>query len=338
MSRSGRRSLPFLTLAAALLAFAPAAARAGYVSGNPDSRVSTTSSAGMTFSLGASLGVVEGTASEFAFYYPYGKKFKLSELTWDIKDVAMGGLHGTVGFGRRVRLNFGAWSALSEGSGRMIDRDWDYPDSYTLFLEPNGGNWTHESRHPDTSLDKAIIFDQSLSVLALQLGSFSLSGLVGYKHDTWRWSARGGTYTYSLYGFRDLSGSIAPGKQVIVYEQQYSIPYVGVSAGWARPAFQMQAHVLYGPAVTASDSDYHVLRDLLFEGHFSGGSYLGLGLKATWAFATHWYATFGLEYQSIPLITGDVTITGEMGRESYGGGGGMGMSAATLSLGAGYRF
>ena len=176
--------------------------------------------------------MVEGTATELAFDYPNGRKFKLSELTWDFKNVVMAGVHGSVGIGRRFRLDLGVRSALTAGSGMMVDRDWDYPDSVSASLEPNDSNWTDESRHPDTSLDQGTILDLNLSVLALQTGPFSLRGIVGYKNDTWKWSARGGTYIYSTeyYGSRDATGSFPAGVEVISYEQRYSIPYFGVGA------------------------------------------------------------------------------------------------------------
>ena len=77
---------------------------------------------------------------------------------------------------------------------------------------------------------------------------------------------------------------------------------------------------------------------MLFEGDFAGGTYVGLGLNATWAFTRHWSATLGVEYQSISEITGDVTVSGEEGHGQFPGGGGIGMSASLFSLGAGYRF
>jgi len=336
--RSCRSPIPFVALAVALVVFAPAIARAMHASGLTDPGALQTTGAGVSFSLGTSIGLVEGTATELAISYPNGRKFKLSELTWDIKDVVMAGVYGSVGLGRRFRLNLGVWSALIEGNGTMVDRDWDYSESDSAFLKPNDGNWTHESRHPDTSLDKGILVDLNLSVLALPAGPFSLRGIVGFKHDTWKWSARGGTYVYSFEGFRDITGSFPEGVQVITYEQQYSIPYIGVGASWTRSAFQLETHLLVSPVVFASDKDEHVLRAVTFEGEFSGGKYIGLGLNATWAFARHWATTLGVEYQKIPEITGDISIAGSEGSGLFRGGGGVAMSATSVILGAGYRF
>jgi len=340
MLRSRRFPMRSLTLAAALVAFAPAPARAMHATGQPGSGSLQTTAGGFSFALGTSVGLVEGTASELAFYYPppSGRKFKLSELTWDLKDVVMAGVQGSVGYSRWLRLNLGLWSALNEGNGAMVDRDWAYAPSVAAFLEPNDQNWTHESQHPDTSLDKGIIVDTNANLMALQAGPFSLHGILGLKYDTWEWSARGGTYVYSSEGFRDTTGAFPAGQKVISYEQQYLIPYLGVGANLTWPGFQVESHLLYGPAVSASDSDYHVLRDVHFEGAFSGGTYVGVGLDATWSFARHWSATLGVEYQSISEFTGDVTVSGGEGYGKFPGGGGIAMSATSFSLGAGYRF
>lgn len=340
MPRSRRFPVLRVVLAFVLVAFAAAAARAGSIPGQPDPGAPQGPGAGVSFSLAASVGLLEGTATELAFYYPYGRKFKLSELTWDLQDIVMAGVNGSVDIGRRFRINLAAASALSAGNGMMVDRDWNYSDVQSMFLEPSAHNWTDESRHPDTSLDTGINLDLNLSVLALQAGPFALRGLVGCKYDSWKWSARGGTYIYSTeyYGSRDRAGSFPAGEEVITYEQQYVIPYLGVGASWTKTAFQIESHLLFSGAVYARDTDYHVLRDVRFEGEFTGGSYLGLGLNATWAFARHWATTLGVEYRNIPEITGDVSVSGAEGSGFAGGGGGIAMSATSVTLSAGYRF
>jgi len=306
-----------------------------HATGQADPLPLQTAVAGVSFSLGASVGLVDGTAAERVFYYAYGKKIKISELTWDLKDIVMAGVHGSVGVGRRFRLNLGFWSALTAGNGMMVDLDWD-PN--TTFLKPSEQNWMSQSRHPDTSLDKGTVVDLNLSVLALQAGPFSLSGLVGYKNEVWNWSARGGSGVYSWSGFRTDAWVFPDGEEVIRYEQRYSIPYLGVGANWRKPAFRVEAHLLISPLVSAGDTDDHIVRGVHYEGDFSGGTYVGLGLNATWAFAANWSATCGVEYQSISEITGDVTISGDEGSGFYPGGGGVAMSATLVTLGAGYRF
>jgi plasminogen activator len=339
--RSPSLGARLLACAAALLATAtvlisdPAQA---FHASNPGGGSYLAQDGAVSFSLEASVGMASGTATELAFDYPLGSKYKRSELTWDLKDVWMGGVQSSVGYGRRVRLNLGYWAKFSDGSGGMVDRDWLYADAWTPYFTPSGSNWTDESRHPDTTVDKGSVLDVNLSVLALESGRFSLSGILGYKRDTWGWSSRGGTYVYSDESLRDTSGSFPAGATVITYEQEFTVPYLGVGAAWTLPAVRVEAHALLSGAVSATDTDHHVLRGQTFSGDFSGGSYIGLGLNAVWAFAPRWAATFGLEYQSIPEITGDVTSSGAEGEDRYGAGGGLSMEAVMASFGVGCRF
>jgi outer membrane protease len=324
---------------AALALLAPGPAGAATYAGQDDPGAIRTTVGGFSFSLGAAVGVVEGTATEAAFYYPIGRKFKLSELKWDLKDVVMGAVRGSVGYGR-FRLNLEVASALNDGDGQMVDRDWNYPDGVSAFLTPDDRNWTDESRHPDTSLDKRLVIDPSLSVLALQSGPFRVHGLIGFKSDTLKWSARGGTFVYSTesYASRDFVGAFNPNREVINYEQRFSIPYLGLAASWVRRSLQVETHLAFSPAVFASDIDNHDLRNVRFEGDFSWGTYLGVGVTAAWEFAPGWSALFGVEYQTIPEISGDVTITGAEGNAFLGDGGGIALQTLSLTVGAGYRF
>ena len=338
MQEAHRFRTLFLALAAALAACVPTSAQAMYASGAAIPWSHQPVGGGGALSLGASVGRVGGSASELVFVYPFGSKTTYSELTWDIKDVTVAGVEASVRLGARFRLNAGYWSAIDEGSGDMVDRDWLYTEEGFLVLAPGDDDWTDESRHPDTSVDEGTMFDVNLSFQALQAGSFSLLGIVGYKSDTWGWSSRGGTYVYTEESFRDTVGTFPEGEQIISYEQQYDIPYIGVGANWARPAFRVDARVLLSTLVSATDSDYHTYGARDYEGDFSGGTFVGFGLNAAWIFAPHWFATLGVEYQSISEMTGDVTITRPEGRFSYEDSGGVAMDATMVTLGAGFRF
>lgn len=337
--RSCRFRILLVALVAAFAAVAPAPARAMHASDPcPFDPGSLELACGTGFSLGVALGGVTGAGTELAYDYPLGRKTTLSELKWDLKSVAVAGAQASAGFGRRFRLNLGYWWAIDEGNGEMVDRDWLYSPAVSAILVPTGDNWTDESRHPDTTVDAGTMIDVNLTALALQSGPFSLRGIVGLKSDTWRWSARGGTYVYSSSDFRDTEGSFDSGEEVITYKQQFTIPYLGLGTSWKTPTLSVDAHALLSFAVSATDSDYHVLRDTLFEGDFARGTFLGLGLNATWSFAQHWSVTLGLEYQSIAEITGDVTITAPFAQGVSEVGGGIAMHSAMVTLGTGYRF
>lgn len=301
---------------------------------------------GASFSLDASVGWLGGTATELAFDYPRGEKFKISELTWDFSEVAVAGVQGSIGFGQRFVASFGAWRALDQGDGMMVDRDWMYSyaieKGYVDAADVTDEDWTHESRHPQTTLDDATLLDLNLAILAWRAGPFSVGGVVGYSADVWQWSARGGTYVYSVNAFRDRTGEFkgADGRnlRVIDYEQRWGLPYVGVTAAWQGAALQVEGHVLASTLVHATDTDYHVLRDTTFEGEFDGGRFFGFGFAASWNFPPRWRATLAAEYRIIDEITGEVTVIAPEGRAVYGGGGGVALEAAMVTLAAGYLF
>jgi len=285
---------------------------------------------GIAFSAEAELGSLGGTAYERV----YDGSFKLSQLDWDIKGVAAAGLRGSVGFARGFSVNLGLWAALTEGNGMMVDRDW------LLASADTDDEWTHESRHPDTSVDEATLVDLNVAWRALELGGAGISAILGYKSQTFKWTARGGTYIYSDLengGYRDQRGRF-PDRPVIEYEQKYTVPYVGVAVDGTWGALSVEGHLAVGPSASATDRDYHVLRDTLFEGDFSGGSYAELGVRGTYFFTPRFFASVGIEAQAYEEMRGDITITAPDAAGVSRDGGSVEIATAMLTLGAGLRF
>ena len=296
---------------------------------------------GVTFTLGASVGLVDGTAYE-RVYAPEVREFKVSELKWDIKDVVMAGFQGAVDYRGVFRVSLDYRSAMTDDGGEMVDRDW------LLRTSNSDDQWTHESRHPDTTVDSGSVFDASVDVRAYSAGSFSLRGILGYRLEEWEWSARGGTYTYTWDAnddgfitqdeYRAYRGSFPDGQLVITYRQEYKMPYLGLGCEGAWGPVRVQGRLLYSPWVSAEDHDYHALRDMTFDGTFSDGEWFGASLAGRWSFLPRWYATAGVEYQQYSEVIGDVTAYGSEGGGYLEDGGGMELETVTLQLGAGFRF
>jgi plasminogen activator len=224
----------------------------------------------------------------------------------------------------------------------MVDRDWLFSDAIVAGLigvdDIGDDDWTHESKHPDTTLEKGSMLDLNLAGDFWQAGSFTVSGILGYKTDSWKWSARGGTYTYSVNAFRDTLGVFPDDQEVIAYEQEYKIPYLGIGAAWSGETFAVDGRLLLSNWVSATDTDDHVLRSTIFEGDFSDGTFVGVGVGAVWNFAPRWFATAALDYQSISEMTGDVTMRSPQGTAVFKDGGGVAQDSLLLSLGAGLAF
>jgi outer membrane protease len=254
---------------------------------------------------------MNGTAFERVWVGDY----KMSELEWELDRLWMAGVQGTFGLMNRLRLNAGLWTALNEGDGRMVDRDWAYfsPSGRLTFSpDPSDDQWTHQSIHPDTSVDGAASFDVNLDLRVFTAGAVSFSGILGYRLDRFRWSSRGGDYVYSTaapFLLRDRIGSFPDGELVIEYEQRYDIPYFGAGLEGNFGRLLLQARLLYSPWAAAWDEDYHVLRDILFAGDFSGGGYLALGLSGSWKLRDSLLAALSFDYQKIDDFKGDVAIT-----------------------------
>ena len=152
---------------------APRGAAAFHAPGVPVAAASASAGA-LTFSVEGSAGALAGTAYERVYEYSGGEQYKISQLDWEIERVAVAGFQAGIDFGGRFSANFGFWTAVDEGSGSMVDRDWIYAPPWppgTALPRPwsvSDGDWTHESRHPQTDLEEAsIIGDTDLLGLSL---------------------------------------------------------------------------------------------------------------------------------------------------------------------------
>jgi outer membrane protease len=308
-NRAPRLYTAVVAFLSGIAVLAPAATRAAQ---GPEGQLGTVQgrAGAVSFSIGASVGAVGGEAYE-RVYAPQIRDFKVSELKWELQEIATLGVRGSLAFAGRYTLNFDYTAAVSEGNGEMVDRDW-----LTLGADSDE-EWTDESRHPDTTVDSGTMIDFNLAVRAFTRKTFSLSGIVGIKRDEWKWSSRGGDYTYSVDRnedgyispdeYRSYRGSFPEGQLVISYKQEYTIPYLGLGCAGQWGAFSAQGRILFSPWVSAEDRDNHELRNILFEGDFSGGTFFGLGFEASYAFTPRIFATFLVDYENISEITGDMT-------------------------------
>jgi len=138
-------------------------------------------------SLRVQTGYLTGTAHEIVYAGSYSENFN-SRLTWEIEELYMAGL----GFSVQkewVILHVDAWLKVVEGNGKMDDYDW----------MSTGPEWTDWSHHDDTSTTEAGMHDMNFEFIIPQLShnNFLLSVFLGYKYETFKWEARGGTYIYS---------------------------------------------------------------------------------------------------------------------------------------------
>ena len=133
------------------------------------------------------VGYLNGDSSELV-YGENGRK--LSELNWELDDVPMLNVGGSISPRSWLTISADFWTRLNRGSGTMDDYD---------FLAINYDGYTHWSHHDNTDLTQGFMFDLNAAFTFYTFEETSFSALVGYKYDTWEWEARGGNYFYSDY-------------------------------------------------------------------------------------------------------------------------------------------
>ncbi len=287
-------------------------------------------------SVQAQAGYADGEAHETVFdYFPDGSRYKVSELTWDIKGIFLGGGVATLTLFDRVHVNGGFWAPLNKGNGGMDDYDW--------LLYEKDSPWTDRS-HSEADVTRGRMWDVNGGVDVIKYKGLALKGLGGYKENFWRWEDRLQEYVYSSdpwnypAGFRDVRG---PGRDanVINYEQTFKIPYVGAGVDYTWQRLTVALYALWSQWVSATDRDEHLARSLVFEERFSNGDYFAAGGRVTYTFPVRVFVQAAVDYQTIDQIIGDVTVTDATGaREEFKDGAGIDNQLSVISLSVGYTY
>jgi plasminogen activator len=312
------------------LVLAPVAARAGFQAA---ALAGPKEGGRVPFAAQAGLGVLNGEAQEHVYDYegPGGRRRQLSRLDWDLKGIGMGGGSLSARVLPKLTLNGGLWLALTEGSGEMDDYDW---------LNVRSPDWTHYSLS-EVDVTAGYLLDLNATWDLVAWNGFTARVRAGYKQDGWTWEDRGVYLLYPEYGYvpQDLGGA-----NMINYEQQFRMPYLGASADWGAGSFTVSGYLTWSPVVAATDWDEHVARDLHFKETFEGGDMLGFGAEVRYDFAAGFFRgcflAAALDYQRVDLIIGDMEVrnivTGETGGDRDVAG--IENEYRVISLGGGVRF
>jgi outer membrane protease len=296
-----------------------------------ESELVASSNANFAISVRGTLGYLSGQARELVYDTDIAGDYTASELIWDIKNLIMVGGVVSANIFNKFSVNAGIWTSLINGSGGMDDYDWN-----TDIARPNMDDWTDHSYSDVDS--KATMFDINAVTRVIAWNGINFNAMMGYRSDSWTWNDSAQDFVYSEVSFRDYAGSFG-GLHVIDYKQNFSLPYIGVSAEGPIGPVNISVYALYSP-VRADDEDFHVLRGLLFKETFSNGTFFGLGLKGTYYVNPSTFISAAVDYQSIPEFTGDTEVadmmTGLMIK--YKDSAGIENTVTMFSVSAGYKF
>lgn len=203
-----------------------------------------------TVRINAGVGAVFLEGNEYVFNGPR----TLSHLIWQSRaPVLRGSIAIDVG---------GGFSVSAEGSGAMFGSS--YMEDYDWLIATDSfDNWTHRSQHPDTDLDHYWTGAATLGFDLVNDDTAVVRLHSGFKYTDVQWSSYGGSYIYSVNGFRDTVGSFAAGDPAIRYRQQLPEIFLGLDGEENYGNIRMGGLLRGGLSVFAQTRDNHWMRDLL---------------------------------------------------------------------------
>lgn len=248
-------------------------------------------------SLRIGTGYLTGTAHEIVNAGSFSENH-MSRLNWEIDELYMGGF----GFSFQkewVVLHGDVWISAKDGEGSLDDYDWVMEDR---------NDWSDWSHHDDTTVE-ATMYDLTAEFLIPYFTSdhFAISLFLGFKHDTFNWDARGGTYIYSTTTFRDTTGTFPGGQLGISYEQIYKTPYIGVGLRGVFSRFEFSGRFIASSLVSSEGDDIHHLRNLNITSDMDDGNMYSVDLSGSFAFTKNWIAQLAFTHTSYDDLKGNAT-------------------------------
>lgn len=221
-----------------------------------------------TLQLRAGVGAVFIGGDEYVF----ASDRTLSHLLWQSSAPVMRG-SVDVKLGNGISVSAGG-AVAGYGTSYMEDYDWLVPTN-------NFDDWTHRSQHPDTNLDHFFAGEVALGYDLVQLSDANVRMHAGFKYTDVAWSSYGGSYIYSVNGFRDRVGNFADGEPAIAYRQRLPELFVGVDGEEQYGKLRVGGLLRGGLTVMGNAIDNHWMRDLRIEDNFRVAPTFSAGVDAS---------------------------------------------------------
>lgn len=205
----------------------------------------------VTFS--GSFGLTSVRANELV----YDGKAKVSRLIWKSDAINTFNAAVSVDLPKDWYLDGHATMGLG-GDGYMADFDWGKP----------GKPWIDRSISPDTRLNHYFVGSIEFGRTLMSRDGTDIGLGTGFKYTDIKWTAWGGSYIYSVNGFRDARGEFDPNEKGISYRQAWPVPYLGINLSHRAGDWSFNGSLQGGLAVNGYDIDDHWVRKLRFYDYF----------------------------------------------------------------------
>ncbi len=250
-------------------------------------------------------GYVTRSSQELAFNVGHDPQFpyKISQLDWKIRDLWVMGVTAEFNFwDDSIHLSFDGWNKIHAAHSTMVDKDFFDPD------EPS--HVTDISWHPDTHLKAAYELEGELGYdffcFQRYCSQIKLGVMLGYKYFRLHWKAYGGRFSYNNGQF---NGEFPPGKLVIGFAEEFSIPYVGLQADWQwNDRLDILVFGKYTCVAYVKNSDFHALRHIRFVDRFCNANYWVAGVEARWNIWRWIDLDLRYNYEHLNTATGDTKV------------------------------
>ena len=278
------------------------------------------SSKNFSFRVGISNVLVNGEGKEYAYMpeeevveYADWVGEKISDLRWETKNAWLIGGDFSAAYKNRLTFNIGYWTKAASGSGTHTDDDWLIKLDDRMF----------QTRYSEgrSELDKGRVWDVNGRVDFLYLfeDSVHFYSIAGYKGENWKWEEHD---SYGIYFWEPLEGfegdtitSIAGIGEIwqssetgIIYEQEITIPYLGLGVVYGTNIVSVEAHAMYSRWVDIDVIDHHILRATKFKGNLEDGEYWVVGGGIHWNFRSHLALVGAVEFEELETTKGNETI------------------------------
>ena len=254
-------------IAACVLVVAPSGAMSQNVSAKTEEGI---------VQLSGGIGLVSMMANELV----YDGGWTTSKLIWESLNVPVATLN------LEAQLQNG-WNVAARaevglgGDSYMADYDW-----LTPHVVANGADdWTHQSLHPDTRVDHFLRGSLVVGRDMLVTDHFAVNLNGGIKYTDVQWTGYGGSYIYSVGGFRDTSGNFVDGQAGITYRQMLPMAFVGADITARFDRLVLVAGAQGGFTLAGQAVDDHWLRDLRFIDYMNVAPMVALNAEAKYGFS-----------------------------------------------------
>lgn len=226
--------------------------------------------------LGLNGGVQAGNAHEYVFAKQ--GTYTLSDLDWPLMPSWSWGLIVRLESDQGFTVALEARSGIPVRTGTITDKD---------FLNYDG-NLTHVSSH-DAWLEEGSMADLGLGWKIRLSSAWSLKPELGFRFDSFQWSAQNGYLQYPPQGSAPYSVWTTDREKIpfygkgITYLQYWYLPYLALVLAWEPAEYtELRLRMKYGPYIIANTIDNHFVRDLAFYDYLYGGVYLAPSFNFTW--------------------------------------------------------